>query len=509
MNSKPYKIIFALLSVSIVFILVLQGFWIYNFYYQKVDEFDRTVYQSLSHLSSKLQERENIQIIKHSIQKTDEKPKKKIDRLVKVIVSSSGNANVIETDGGPENKHMRTIINNNGKIFISDSIVQIKTGQTSINVNKQATNGKKDELEKLLDKMLLEIKSVDASYITNTHPDTLKNLITKDLAAKGISIPFEFALKKSTENVQKILLRSKGFSENNAFYKSDLSADKVFSTYIFLLVQFPGKNSFILKGMQTTLILSALFSLLILSAFYYSIRLILKQKKINEIKNDFINNMTHELKTPIATISLAIDSINNPLVKTDDEKFKNYTRILKEENNKLNSHVERVLQMAMLDKGELQLNKQTVNVVTLTKNAIETFRLQIQEKNAKINFESALPEIKLAADKFHLQNAICNLLDNALKYSNTNCEINISIEKTQNTVLIKIKDNGIGIDPSLHEKVFDKFYRVQGGNLHDTKGFGLGLSYVRSIMEAHNGTITLQSEKNKGSEFIITLTYAD
>lgn len=510
MNSKPYKLIFALLSVSIVFILLLQGFWIRNFYYQKADEFDKTIYQSLAHIANKLQERENIQIIKHSITKKTNKPKTKKNQQLKVIVSSMDNtANVIETSSSEDGKHLRTIISSNGNLIISDSLVQLNNAKKTTIVKKEINNQKDEEIEKLLNKMLLEIKTVDASYITNIKPDTLNNLIKKDLATKGLLIPFEFALERSKENVQKILLRSAGFLENSDAYKGDLSADKVFNTYVFLLLQFPGKSDHILKGMQNILALSIAFSLLIICTFYYSVRLILKQKKISEIKNDFINNMTHELKTPIATISLVVDGLNNPMVKNDNEKFDNYTRILKEENYKLNNHVERVLQMAMLDKGDLQLNKQSADLVAITKDAIATFKLQAQEKNAVIHFSPSLPELIFTMDKFHFQNAISNLIDNALKYSNQNCEIIISLEKDRNKIFLKIKDNGIGMDASLHEKIFEKFYRVQGGNLHDTKGFGLGLSYVRSIIEAHNGTITVQSEKNKGSEFIISLKYAD
>lgn len=506
MSSKPYKLIFVLLSVGVFFILLLQAFWIRNFYTQKQDEFNRDVYQSLSHLASKLQERENIQIIKHSIDLNDKVPVKK-KRKVKMIVSSGGNTiiNSSSDDGQVSEVAINNVFDENNMVMITDSIIRVNDHHKTVIVKKQSGGDKKNEIKKLIDKMMLEIKSVDAAFITNTHPDTLNHLIKKELDNSGIIIPFEFSLKKLNKNKEKVLAQSKSFDPLVKSYKSDLSTDKVFNDHNYLWLQFPEEGNFILKGMQGILLLCCLFSLMILGSFYYTMRLILKQKKISDVKNDFINNMTHELKTPIATISLVVDGLNNPQVKNDLEKFSNYTRILKEENDKLNNHVERVLQMAMLDKGQLQLNKQPVDLVLIVKEAMDTFKLQALEKGAMLYFVPSLPEMIVQADKFHLQNAIGNLIDNALKYSTQNCEIIIGLEKIQNTVILTIKDNGIGIDAPLHEKVFEKFYRVQGGNLHDTKGFGLGLSYVRSIIEAHDGSIELKSEKDKGSEFILKL----
>ncbi len=508
MSSKPYKLIFALLSSAVCFILLLQGFWIRNFYYQKLDEFNHSVYQSLNRLASKLQERENIQIIKHSIKLNETSlPKKTFKKKTKVNVIVSSNGNTIIKSATAENGSGQTalsyISDNNGHLIVTDSLIQINDHKKTVIVKKESVREKDDEIKKLLDKMLLEIKSADASYTENTNADTLKNLIRKEFANNGILLPFEFSLKKASRPKERVLVQSKNFDQNLKFYKSDLTADKILGDHNFLSIQFPNENSFILKGMQSILLLSLLFSLLIIGTFYYTLRLILKQKKISDVKNDFINNMTHELKTPIATISLAVDGLNNPLVKNDSEKFNNYTRILKEENNKLNNHVERVLQIALLDKGELRLHKTNINMVAVIEKVVDTFKLQALQQHAKINFHTLRHEIRMNADNYHLQTAISNLIDNALKYSGNNAEINITAQELADKMIITVKDNGMGIDAVLHEKIFEKFYRVQGGNLHDTKGFGLGLSYVRSIVEAHGGSIELKSEKNKGAEFIL------
>ncbi|MBI3521268.1 MAG: HAMP domain-containing histidine kinase, partial [Bacteroidetes bacterium] len=329
------------------------------------------------------------------------------------------------------------------------------------------------------------------------------SLIKKELATKGLFVPFEFLLKKEDKQTDKVLAKSKNYIPTHKFYKTDLSNDKIFSNHNYLYLQFPDEAGYVFSAMKNMLILTALFSLVIIVVFYITIQSVLRQKKLNEVKNDFINNMTHELKTPIATISLAIDALNNPQVKHDEERFSKYTSILKEENQKLNNHVEDVLQLALLEKGELQLHRQKINVIEVIKTSINTHKLQIAKQNAQLIFVPQESQIMIMADEFHLLAVFNNLIDNALKYSNQYCVIELSIYQTTDNIAISIKDNGIGISPDLHKKVFEKFYRVQSGNLHDVKGFGLGLSYVKSIIEQHGGSIELRS--NNGSEFIIKL----
>lgn len=520
MNSKPYKIIFTLLISSFVAIIVLQSFWISNFYNQKLEEFNSHVFQSLAEISVKLNEREQIQYVKESILPRKESKIIKKGNSVKVIVSAASASATTENvpsdlDIIHELKLDTVFSNENHELIVSDSLVQINNGRKMVIVNKHTASahkvpGKK-ELNKLLDKMLTEIKTIDVSPVDDIEPDSLKSIITKVNQSKGIVTPFEFCLKKETKEIEEIMACSQGFKKDDAnVFRFDLSNNKVFSNHNFLYLQFPDVKAVVFSRMKNILILSSLFSLIIILIFFYTIRTILKQKKLSEIKNDFINNMTHELKTPIATISLAVDAINNPQVKNDDEKFSKYTSILKEENQKLNSHVERVLQMALLDKGELQLRKQKVNAVELINTTIKTYKLQIAEQKAQVVFEPKEQEVIIYADEFHLQSVFNNLLDNALKYSKQNSIIEMSVLKKGTNVLIKFKDNGIGIDPSMHKKVFEKFYRVQSGIIHDVKGFGLGLSYVKSIIEKHGGTISLESDtgsgrEEKGSVFLIKL----
>lgn len=507
MSPRPYKLIFFLLITSVLSILTLQGFWLRNFYIQKEDEFNSRVYLAMEKIVARIDERKGLKKLQHNV--TIHKNSANTGAQNTTIINKSvvvSNYAQVQNREKKEDVEIRISDVNSIKhamknVEIGDSSMSVMSPNATIVTRTQTLQsiGKNEELDKLMNKMLMEIKIVDDD---EKNPDTLNNIIKKVFENKGLFLPYEFALKKIFKNKDETLASSKGFNDKEQSFTTDLSANKVFTTHNYLMLQFPTRSSYVFASIQNMLVLSLVFSLVIIGAFYYTIRLILKQKKLSEMKNDFINNMTHELKTPIATISLATDAISNPFVKEDQEKFKDYTRILKEENQKLNTHVERVLEIAMLDKGELAIRKKTLDVVGLIKKAIETHKLLIEKKKASVNIYYDA-EFAFDVDEEHMLAVFNNLLDNALKYSKEICTINIHVTKSIKALIISFKDNGIGIDKAQREKVFDKFYRVQSGNVHDVKGFGLGLSYVRSIIEAHNGTIELQSEKGKGSEFII------
>ncbi len=363
---------------------------------------------------------------------------------------------------------------------------------------------KAGELQTLFFKMAISSEEAQANMDSLFTYERVKKLLKEELSKQGIDLDPAFGIyffpnRHPAKVNYHVICNTPGFAKMHPLLAMPF-ADPIYDGALIIKVNYSSTVNFILKQMTGLLSLSLFITILIGFVMIYLFRRMLSQEKLHQMKNDFINNMTHELKTPIATISLAVDGISNPAIKNDEIKFNNYTSILKEENKKLNNHVERVLQMALLEKGELILDKKSVNVKTLLENCINTQQLQIQNKKAKVILNAE--ELTVNGDEFHLMNAFTNLLDNALKYSGENCEITISLNKDGE---IFFKDNGIGIDKASQEKVFEKFYRAQGGNLHDVKGFGLGLSYVKSIIEAHGGSIELKSEKNKGSEFIIKL----
>lgn len=522
MNARSYKLILLLLSICVLCIVLLQGYWIRNLYLQKKEAFDRAVYASLEQIGEKVRERRNLQALKmtyviqgsDTIVKTPSRNRLRVaSNAVTTYVVSNNRATTSDIEVlKNEDKVIRDSVHITGEQTNVNVLIGGKKARVTVfnNTDKKGLDalvsasdkmvGEAQEMTKLVDKMITEIRVMDTE---TEHPDSLKSLISGVLKNKGLFLPFEFAVQKPKEDKKEAKIRSKGFDDKALGYKSDLSADNVIIKDEFLLLQFPGQSDFVLAGMKGSLFLSLFFSLLIIGVFYYVMRLIYSQKKLSEIRNDFVNNMTHELKTPIATISLALDAIRNPVVRNDSERFGEYNRILKEENQKLNTHVERVLQISLLDKGRLQMVKEKADPAELIRAAISSYRLQIAEQKAEVSFVPPDEKVSLQGDAYHLQTVITNLLDNALKYSTPPARISIVLAKLRDEVVISIKDNGIGIDASQHRRIFEKFYRVQGGDLHDVKGFGLGLSYVKSIVEAHGGTVEVRSEKGKGSEFVL------
>ena len=276
-----------------------------------------------------------------------------------------------------------------------------------------------------------------------------------------------------------------------------------------LYIIVPHLRSFVWKALTPLIIGSILFVIIIVSAFFITIRALLKQKKLSEIKSDFINNMTHEFKTPLATISLAVDALKNDKVRNDPEKINYFTGIIKEENKRMNKQVETILQAALLDKQVVELNLKNLSAHDLIKSALNNIALQVEEKNGSLEIHLNATDDLIAADEVHFTNLISNLLDNAVKYSNDKLRIKLTTQNIGNTIKIKIEDNGIGMNRETLNRIFEKFYRAHTGNLHNVKGFGLGLSYVKTMVDAHHGTIKAESILGRGSIFLVSIPLAE
>ncbi|WP_431211896.1 sensor histidine kinase [Puia sp. P3] len=272
-----------------------------------------------------------------------------------------------------------------------------------------------------------------------------------------------------------------------------------------LVVVVPDINNIVLGEMRIMIFGAILFTLIIVSAFYVTVAALLRQKKLSEIKNDFINNMTHEFKTPLATISLAVDALRNEKVVQDREKSEYFTGIIKEENRRMNKQVETILQASLLDRQEQQLNLKPLHAHTIIQEAMENFHLQLEGKGGRAELQLNAKNDLLEADEVHFMNIITNLIDNAVKYSKDNLAIRITTHSTTKSLVIRIEDNGIGMSKETQRRIFEKFYRAHTGNLHNVKGFGLGLSYVKTIVEAHQGKIKVDSIVGKGTTFTLEL----
>ncbi len=274
-----------------------------------------------------------------------------------------------------------------------------------------------------------------------------------------------------------------------------------------LIIVISDMQTFVLRSVGWMILAAIFFSLVIITAFYLTIRTILTQKKLSEMKTDFINNMTHELRTPLATISIAVDTLKNEKVIGDKDKLESIRGIIKAENSRMNAQVEQILQAAQLDVSQVLKDKVTLHVHEVLQKISDNFSLQLQEKNGHVEFNFNATADAVAGHPVHFVNMLSNLVDNALKYSKEDIEpiIVITTANYRNTILITVEDNGIGMSKETASKVFDKFYRAHTGNIHNVKGFGLGLNYTRKMVDAHKGKIQVDSVLGKGTTFTISL----
>ncbi len=364
--------------------------------------------------------------------------------------------------------------------------------QPSLPMNKKTTQ------------YVLETKFTTQGYFTK---EELHGIIETELKQNNIKQPFEFCILDMFKNP---LFLSDGFKPqdlNQGYtFSIGLANDNSAMQQEVLYIKIPEDNGVVIREMLWMIIVSIVFTTIIILAFFVTVRTLFNQKKLSEIKSDFINNMTHELKTPLATISLAIDALTNEKVIHDVDKIKIYSSMIKEENKRMNKQVEKILQAARLEKEEIKLNVQELDTHEIIHKVADNMMLQIKEKNGTLSLDLTAVNHNIEADEVHFSNIIFNLLDNAMKYSDKAPQIEVVTLNTGNGMLsIKVKDNGIGMDKETQARIFEKFYRAHTGNLHNVKGFGLGLSYVKAIVDAHNGKIKVESTPGKGSIFTIIL----
>ena len=344
-------------------------------------------------------------------------------------------------------------------------------------------------------------QEVEAKIKAAFAKENLKN-IKFEFAVINTNDDYEFLTKDFIKELYDTVNNKRVYAaivpENNA----DVEGVVSFEHLIIVVKDF---NQQIWTSLRWVIFGAVSFMLVIIAAFYVTVKSLLNQKKLSEIKSDFINNMTHEFKTPLATISLAVDALRNEKVQADKEKTKYFSNIIKEENVRMNKHVETILQAALMEKQELQLTLVPVHVHDFIQYTLDNYRLQLQERQGKVELLLNAKNDLINADEVHFSNLLSNLIDNAIKYSNENIHIIISTHSTKNYVVIRVEDNGIGMSKETVKRIFEKFYRAHTGNLHNVKGFGLGMSYVKTVIDAHKGKVKVDSTLGKGSIFTIEL----
>lgn len=329
--------------------------------------------------------------------------------------------------------------------------------------------------------------------------------IEEQLKNRDIQQPFELGIINGQGDIIPVgKVDDLNYLKENGI-KAELFPSDFAGAQNFLVILFPDKENYLIRQVFLPLMSSLLFLVIIIICFVYAVKVIIRQKKISDIKNDFINNMTHEFKTPISTVSLAIEALQDPDLVGKQSIRSRYLGIIKDENKRLGNQVEQVLQAAALDKKDFKLKIEKIDLRELLESAKQHFSLLVEKRGGSIEVDYEIGEEEIEADYFHLTNIVNNLLDNANKYSKHAPNIRVEVREEDGFFSLGFRDDGIGMSREAQRKIFDKFYRVPTGNIHDVKGFGLGLSYVKTMVEAHKGAVHVESELGKGSFFSINL----
>jgi two-component system phosphate regulon sensor histidine kinase PhoR len=395
-----------------------------------------------------------------------------------------------------------TINSGSGNVSISPPEGQVPVERKDF-IDRVRKRG--NEFQNMSDKMIAEVYQWEKTMALDN--SEVNFALGRSFRFSGIETPFEFAVIKDGK-VQEGSFKKSG---KNEFLKSkymvQLFPDNILRQNLILSVIFPERTNYVIGSMAWVLGGSLLFSFIILATFAMSLFFIIRQKKISEMKSDFLNNMTHEFKTPIATISLAADTITNAKVINDEKSIRHFIGMIKKENSRMNKKVETILQIASLDKKEIDFKFENVSMHSIIERAVDTIEIQVHQKSGKISLSLRAVEPVIYGDFEHLTNLVNNLLDNALKYSPESPDITVETMNNERGIILSVEDKGIGMTKSVQSKIFERFYRQSSGNVHDVKGFGLGLNYVRAIIDAHKGSVAVTSEPGKGSRFDIFLPF--
>ncbi len=495
-------------------LIMIQTFWIRQAFELKELHFGQLVNNSIISVTRHMQEKELANDILNSIEMSDiqssEKPntKKNSPKLIDTIAQVPAQNQEMDV---PDFNKEEYSSGNEGIVFSGnyqysynqdDNLIKenLQVQQEILNRIDKDPNHKK----KFVDKMIKKLNRANQNIEQRLKKEDLFKNISGELANAGIYLPHEYGVVDARRN---ILIKSDNFefSDKYKYYSGRLFPDDYISKPYYLVVYFPAQEDYILRMIGYMGSSSVLLTLFIIIIFGVTIFVIIRQKRISEIRNDFVNNMTHELKTPISTISLASQMLNDKSIPIESKNLTNLAGVISDETKRLSFQVEKVLQMAVFDKGKISLKIRQLDIHELVNNVVKNFIIQVRNRNGQIT-KNLDAEFSIAnIDEVHFSNVLFNLLDNAIKYSKGQPVIEVSTFNKKKGIVIQVKDNGIGISKANQKKIFERFFRVSTGNIHNVKGFGLGLSYVKKIVEEMGGKISLESEINVGTKFDIWL----
>jgi two-component system phosphate regulon sensor histidine kinase PhoR len=539
-GSSHIIIIVTAITAALVGLITLQGVLLTDSYRQKEQAFDRNVLNALTSVAQRIEKDEEASKILNVAMTLPPPPTGMPLKRFKSLIghthkdsSPQRRFSWIITDSvrSDDSGRMRVEVFHSSGIDTMTSIIVQKSPQkkdrrqsfsysystdesgirVNANVNDSVMLMFRDTTRKRRGEIVAQV--VDKLFLIETLPiekridlSRLDSLLRSSLASVGITMDYSFrvtagdgdSVKLSNDSLRAEELRTTPF-------KTRLFPNDILSPRYDLALFLPGRSSFVLSEMSLLLVMSLVFVSIIIVSFVYTIRVIVLQKRFSLSVIDFINNMTHEFKTPISTIALASEAIAKPEVLKSRPKVLKYNSLIVDENNRMKHQVEKILQMAVLEEGEFELKRTEVDIHQLIEQAVKNFTIPVEQKNGTLSAALNAKGRTVRGDMVHLSNIINNVLDNAVKYSGGIPDIRIATKDSDHSIIITVTDNGIGISKEDAERVFEKYYRVSTGNMHNVKGFGLGLSYVKLIVEAHNGSVALHSSPNKGTTVQIIL----
>ena len=512
-----FVLIVALMSFSLIGIVAVQVYWIGNAVEVKKRQFKNDVQKSLARVSERVDEKEYAEFQRVFQPYFENKGNSTNKELRKIILEQ------IDTLGRQKASYSITIIEDVIKLpnLESDSVFLKRiTGREDFfqsnriqggidfsgnsNINSfTKTNWFTDVDDRIGIRAYQQFKTLTPIHQRINNRE-LNSALRDEFTKRRIDIDFKYGVYSKDGLLTKLKSGYYTIDKANSIGYPLLIKDDGGSDFT-LYVTFPNQKEHILAGISNILLLSVFFICIIIVAFSSSLYQLVMQKRISEIKTDFINNMTHEFKTPIATINLALDAIKNPKIINDNEKVIRYVKMIREENNRMHGQVENVLRISRLEKNQLEISKTPIGMQGIVEEAISHVHLLVSSKNGNITSHLHAVQSEVLGNHLHLTNVVVNILENALKYSDTSPDIEVFTESTSKFFTIKIKDDGIGMSKSAQKYAFNKFYREYKGNVHNVKGHGLGLAYVKEIVENHHGTVFVESEKGIGSTFTVKL----
>jgi two-component system phosphate regulon sensor histidine kinase PhoR len=520
MNLRNINIVLAVTCFVLLGLVAIQVGWIWQSYNLREDRFDQGVYQAMNQIAQSLEMNEADDYFRNAGYPTT--MNKMIDTL-QALKTMNNNVRLVDSIG---QRAIKFAFSDTSGAFISKfmgTVSYLHEHQANIGERKLDNVAMPDNNERekkliaeqfkkynhLFEDLAVKFMLTDKCLRDRLDSARIHTLVNKELKDAGIVTDYRYAIfdhysPKPIFGTLKDVPRA----ENVNYYSKQLFVNDLYKNSGILILYFPHKKNFLIQSMWIMLATTLAFILIIAGAFGASFYIIYRQKKLDLLKTDFINNMTHEFKTPVASISLATQMMKNEKVLADPEKIKRYSGIIEEENKRLSGHIENVLQVARYNKGEFKLNITDIHINELLTDIADSLELRITSENGRLLRRLNAQNDLIHGDKAHLTNVFYNVLENAIKYRKERAlRIVLSTESGSKGVTVSVEDNGIGISADDQKMIFEKFYRVPTGNIHNVKGFGLGLSYVKIIVDAHRGAIKLDSELGKGSKFEIFLPF--